>query len=95
MYTISDQLYVEVAERLWGAIGTRDYFSGSVTFTSEDVECKLLCTLFISRGRDSESEGRLGEICKITPVWWEFHTTIGSEELLNDFSFKTMLSIAL
>ena len=95
MYTISHQLYIEVAERLWGAIGTREYFSGRVTLFAEDVECKLQCTLFIERGRDSESEGRLGEITKITPVWWEFHTTIGCEEILNDFSFGEMLNIAL
>ena len=95
MYTISHQLYIEVAERLWGAIGRRDYFSGSVTLVHDDVECKLQCTLFISRESDHESEGRLGEIRKIVPVWWEFHTTIGSDELLNDFSLKEMLAIAL
>ena len=95
MYTISHQLYIEVAERLWSAIGREEYFSGSVTLFQDDVECKLQCTLFISRESDREREGRLGEITKIVPVWWEFHTSIGRDELLNDFSFKEMLAIAL
>ena len=95
MYTISHQLYLEVAERLWGAIGSKGYYSGSVIFTHDDVECRLTCTLFVERHSYAESEGRLGEISRIIPVWWEFHTTVGSEELLNDFSLKELLSIAL
>ena len=95
MYTISHQLYHEVSERLLGAIGSKSYFSGAVTFTHGDVDCRLICTLFIERTRNQECEGHRATISKIIPVWWEFHTTTGSEELLNDFSFKELLCIAL
>jgi hypothetical protein len=37
----------------------------------------------------------MAEIEKIIPVWWELHTTIGGQELLNDFSFRELLDIAL
>jgi hypothetical protein len=95
MYTISHQLYLEVAERLVGAIGSKTYFSGVVTFTHVEVDCRLVCTLFIERTANTHLEGNRAAITKIIPVWWEFHTTIGSEELLNDFSFKELLTIAL
>lgn len=95
MYAISHQLYIEVAERLMGAIGGREFFSGSVGLVSGDVECKLICTLFIKRSSHATSEGRLAEITDIIPVWWEFHTTIGSEEIANDFSFKELIDLAL
>ncbi len=95
MYTISYQLYHEVSERLLSAIGNRTYFSGSVTFTHGEVDCRLICTLFIERNRGTECDGYRATISKIIPVWWEFHTSIGSEELLNDFSFKELLTIAL
>ena len=95
MYTISHQLYLEVLERLLGAIGSKSYFSGSVTFTHGEVDCRLICTLFIERTPNTECEGHKATISKIIPVWWEFHTTVGSEELLNDFSFRELLDIAL
>lgn len=95
MYTISHQLYIEIADKLWGAIGRKEYFSGSVDLTFGDTECRLVCTLFIEHGRDIEGEGRLAPIKRITPVWWEFHTTQGNEEILNDFSFKELLLVAL
>ena len=95
MYTISNQLYHEVSERLLSAIGSKTYFSGSVTFTHGEVDCRLICTLFIERNRGTECDGHRATISKIIPVWWEFHTSIGSEELLNDFSFKELLTIAL
>lgn len=77
------------------AIGSKTYFSGSVTFTHGEVDCRLICTLFIERNRDTACDGHRATISKIIPVWWEFHTSIGSEELLNDFSFKELLTIAL
>lgn len=77
------------------AIGSKTYFSGSVTFTHGEVDCRLICTLFIERTRGTECDGHRATISKIIPVWWEFHTSIGSEELLNDFSFKELLTIAL
>ncbi|MBO5717029.1 MAG: hypothetical protein J6R50_02780 [Alistipes sp.] len=95
MYSISHQLYLEVWGRLMSAIGRKEYFSGSVTCIVEDTECRLTCTLIVVRNHDRESEGRMAEIEKIIPVWWEFHTTIGGQELLNDFSFRELLYIAL
>lgn len=31
-----------------------------------------------------------GGIVDLVPVWWEFHTWNGAEEVLNDFSFSRM-----
>ncbi|MBR5133315.1 MAG: hypothetical protein IKV29_04335 [Alistipes sp.] len=95
MYNVSHQLYIEVADKLWGAIGCKEYFSGSVQHTSGDTDCRLVCTLLIERERDTNVEGRLAPIKRIVPIWWEFHTTIGSEEILNDFSFKELIEVAL
>ena len=95
MYTVSHQLYLEVAERLMSAIGRKEYFAGSVTCVDGDTECRLTCTLIVVRNNHSADEGRLPEISKLIPVWWEFHTTVGSEELLNDFSFRELIDIAL
>lgn len=95
MYAISHQLYVELAERLAGAIETKEFFSGSVSCISGDVECKLICTLIVHRSQAEASEGCMPRISKLIPVWWECHTTIGSEEIINDFSFSELSDIAL
>jgi hypothetical protein len=50
------------------------------------VECRLTCTLVIERERRDPSQ-----IVALLPVWWEFKTIVGTEELLNDFSWCEML----
>ena len=85
MYETTPSIYLKVGELLMEQIGTRDFFSGSVTLYDGDVECRLLTTLIVSR--DSEDGG----IVSLHPVWWDFTTTLGEELLCNDFSFGEML----
>ena len=92
---ISIFFYEKTAQKLCDSIGCDNYFSGTIEFACEDTECRMVASLIIYRKRIEMPEGVIEVIEDIVPVWWEFHTTIGSEELLNDFSFKTMLSIAL
>lgn len=92
MYEVSDELYLEIAAKLLGEVRALDYFSGSIIHTAGDVECRLVCSLIVERVGDSERGVR---VSRITPVWWEFHTTEGSVELLNDFSFSTLVELAL
>ena len=91
MYEISSSLYLEIAERLAGAIRSKSFFSGVVTLYDGDVECRLCCTLIISRSGENEPSG-VERITSLVPVWWELKTAINGEPLCNDFSFNTMLT---
>ena len=95
MYEVSHQLYLELAERLVAAIGRKEFFSGSVSCIAGDVELRLVCTLIVQRSKTQNLERTTTEITGVVPVWWECHTTEGSEEIMNDFSFRELLSIAL
>ena len=90
MYEISDALYLRIAEHLSDAIGRKDFFSGSVPLVDGNVECRLCCTLVVSRSRECVDE--YPRITRLTPVWWELKTTIEGEVVDNDFSFGTMLT---
>ncbi len=94
MYEISSSLYLEIAERLADAMRLKSFFSGVVTLHNEDVECRLCCTLIISRSKENEPSG-VERITSIVPVWWELKTAINGEPISNDFSFKTMLTYLL
>ncbi|MBO7189818.1 MAG: hypothetical protein J6U93_03000 [Alistipes sp.] len=94
MYEISSSLYLEVAERLAEAIRSKCFFSGVVTLHDGDVECRLCCTLIISRSNENEPSG-VERITSIVPVWWDFKTEVFGESVCNDFSFKTMLTYFL
>lgn len=88
MYKISTQLYLEIADKLMAAIGSKEFFSGSVRLTIGDTECTLICTLIVEH-ESIPTEGHcFCAISSLIPVWWEFHTIVDGEELLNDFSFK-------
>lgn len=91
MYEISSSLYLEIAERLADAIRSKGFFSGIVTLYDGDVECRLCCTLIISRSSENEPSGA-ERITSIVPVWWELKTMINDVSICNDFSFNTMLT---
>ena len=94
MYEISSSLYLEIAERLADAIRSKSFFSGVVTLYDGDVECRLCCTLFISRSNENEPSG-VERITSMVPVWWELKSSLFGEPIDNDFSFKTMLTYLL
>ena len=89
MYETTPKIYLKVAELLLETIGTCDFFSGGVSLVDGDVECRLTTTLVVAR--DDSDHGRIVELL---PVWWEFTTIDGAEELCNDFSFSEMVKIA-
>ena len=86
MYEITPTIYLELATLLLEQIGTRDFFSGSVTVNDGDVECRLICTVVVEHDKRN-----VRQIASISPVWWELRTTEGTEEFNNDFSFAEML----
>ena len=90
MYETTPSVYLKIAELLLAKIGTRDFFSGSVTLHDGDVECRLICTLVVSRERHIPYC-----VVELLPVWWEFSTIEGGVELLNDFSFQTLRTTIL
>lgn len=90
MYPVSPALYSETAARLADAIDGRSYFSGSVAFGFEGIDCRLTASVFVSSRRESLPEGEREAICDLVPVWWEFRTTTTEGEMLNDFDFACL-----
>lgn len=91
IYSISSQLYAEVADRLLEAIADRHYFSGDVELTTPDgVDCRLVCSCVVYRRRVELPEGRGSAVSSVIPVWWEFETECAAGRLDNDFSFREL-----
>lgn len=91
MYEVSDALYLRIAEHLSDAIGRKSFFSGCVLLMDGDVECRLCCTLIVSRSKEVAG-GEYPRITRLMPVWWELKTTMAGEAIANDFSFGEMLT---
>lgn len=89
-YSISSELYREVALRLTEAIGAEGYYSGSLLFRHGPAECRLTASVIVYRRRVVAPDGVSDPISRLVPVWWEFHTTVDGEELLNDFDFALL-----
>ena len=90
MYSVSTELYLEVASRLRDAIGDGSYFSGTLTFDFGGVACRLTASVIVYRSQTRYPEGDRDEIADLVPVWWEFHTSDDGGEFLNDFSFSEL-----
>lgn len=90
MYEVSDQLYLEVADRLRSLFGDGDYFSCRLEFEHDQTICRMLLSAIIYRHTHRREEGDVRLISDVVPVWWEFHTTLSDGEVLNDFSFNTL-----
>lgn len=91
MYEVSNDLYLEVADHLASVADDGGYFSGSFDVVFGDVECYVILSAIIYHRTLSLPEGReVDVISDVVPVWWEFHTYIDGEEMLNDFSFDRL-----
>ena len=90
MYEISSQIYEKTAQKLCDLVGGNGYFSGTLEFAHEDIECRMVASLIIYRKRVEMPEGLFDVIDDIVPVWWEFHTVIDGEERINDFDFSLL-----
>lgn len=90
IYSVSDALYEETKRRLVEQIADRGYFSGSVAFAFEGMECQLVTSCFVRRRRLVLPEGATEPVSDLVPVWWEFHTADAEAERLNDFSFASL-----
>ena len=90
MYEISSQIYEKTAQKLCNLVGGNGYFSGTLEFAHEDIECRMVASLIIYRKKVEMPEGLFDVIDDIVPVWWEFHTVIDGEELINDFDFARL-----
>lgn len=90
IYSVSTELYEEVRRRLTEQIADRNYFSGSVAFPFEGMECRLVTSCFVRRGRLDLPEGTTFPVTDLVPVWWEFHTADAEAERINDFSFSSL-----
>ncbi|MBO5832180.1 MAG: hypothetical protein J6Q95_02690 [Alistipes sp.] len=95
MYEFSNDVYVEVAERLMEAIGGRNFFSGVVTHYDGDVCCRLRTTVIVSRRSLPSVDAPSSPEVVVKPVWWEMSTAEGGVEMDNDFSFGEMLNVAV
>ncbi len=93
MYSVSTELYEEVAARLSEAIGGGSYFSGSLTFEWAGITCRLTASVIVYHKRVCFPEGDRDEISDLVPVWWEFHTTGCEGEMLNDFTFSEVRAL--
>ncbi|MDE7005913.1 MAG: hypothetical protein K2O82_05255 [Alistipes sp.] len=90
MYSVSSELYGQVAASLAEAIGASNYFSGSVDAAADGVAWRLTASVIVYRRRVSLPEGEEDAIVDLVPVWWEFHTVAPDGEMLNDFSFDDL-----
>lgn len=95
MFTISSQLYQEIASRLRDAVGRNSYFSGSLEFAFEGTDCKLTASLVIYRKNVGMPDCPNDVIDDVVPVWWEFATMRDGESVLNDFSFRDLKEFLL
>lgn len=90
MYSVLPELYLEAAARLSDAIDGENYFSGSVSFRHDGLDCRLTTSVIVYRTPMSHPEGDSMPVTDLVPVWWEFHTLSEAGEVLNDFDFSEL-----
>ena len=90
MYDVLPELYQEVATKIIEQVGRRGYYSDALDFDWDGVECHMVLSAVVYRRTEQYPEGERSVVADMVPVWWEFHTFIGGEEVLNNFSFNEM-----
>ena len=90
MYDVLPELYQEVATKIIEQVGRRGYYSDALDFEWSGVECHMVLSAVVYRRTEQYPEGESSVVADMVPVWWEFHTFVNGEEVLNNFSFNEM-----
>lgn len=90
MYCVSPELYQQAAALLADAIDDGTYFSGTLVFAFDGMDCRLTASVIVYRQRVSQPEGTTDVLADLVPIWWEFHTVGEDGECLNDFDFAAL-----
>lgn len=90
MLEIYNDTYRGLAKQLRDAIGTSDYFNGSVELSTEEFCARLTTTLIVYRRDETTPEGHRRPFENVVPVWWELTTTRSGVPTPNDFSFSEL-----
>ena len=90
MYDVLPELYQEVATKIIEQVGRRGYYSDALDFEWNGVECHMVLSAVVYRRTEQYPEGERSVVADMVPVWWEFHTFVNGEEVLNNFSFNEM-----
>ena len=90
MYDVLPELYQEVATKIVEQVGRRGYYSDALDFEWDGVECHMVLSAVIYRRTEQFPEGEKWLVADMVPVWWEFHTYVDGEEVLNNFSFNEL-----
>lgn len=88
MYAISSKLYHQLATRLVELVADRGYYSGKFDFEFEGVSCEMILSAVVYHQDRCDEWATHPAVEDMVPVWWEFHTYIDGDEVLNDMSFK-------
>ena len=90
MYDVLPELYQEVATKIIEQVGRRGYYSAALDFEWGGVECHMVLSAVVYRRTEQFPEGESSVVADMVPVWWEFHTFVDGDEVLNNFSFNEM-----
>ena len=90
MYTISSKLYHHLASHLVELVGQRGYYSGSFEFEFDGVWCEMTLSAVVYHQSQPDEGYNSCAVTDMIPVWWEFHTFVDGDEVLNGMSFNEL-----
>lgn len=82
------RIYEALAQELIEQIGARDYITTTVEVEDGDRFFRLTLTAVLYRRTECRPEGTARPITDVVPIWWELHSFVGDEEVLNDATFE-------
>ncbi len=84
---LAEDDYRTTAEALSDALGSACFIDDDIEVLGDGWEGFLRLTAIIHRGVDDAPDYYRRPITNVIPIWWEFHTVVDGEEILNDFQF--------
>lgn len=90
-YEFTDDFCSEFARALADKINGRDYWSGYLDFSFDNVDVMFNSSLVIEHATcmDEEFAG-CRMISRVTPVWWTIEVSVDGEDCDHDFSFDNV-----
>lgn len=87
---IEPHIYAAIAQEMLDKIGDRNCISTSIEVEDGDLYFRFTLSALIYHQTVRAPEGTFEVISNVVPVWWELHSFLGEEEVLNDATFDEL-----
>lgn len=93
-YEVENSVYEALAQRIFDKL-SGNYLNTVIELVDGDVEITFKITAVAYYRKNGDVSGDWEELTDLVPIWWECHTYLYGNEIINNVSFNVLKDFIL